>query len=244
MSSIKRSDLQYFDPDTDSTMVWRKLPHLAQAGTLCFITLRTADSLPEDVVERMTKQREQLLRRHHIEPGEGWKASLAQLKPDVRAGVYWAIFKAWDNELDTSCGACVLRNPELSQIVMNSLLHFDNERYFLTDAVTMPNHVHLIAAFRDEESLLTQCTSWKHYTATRINRWLWKNNANSADGAAELRMVAAPSARPKTEFWQTDQFDHLIRNEVDFDRYRKYIAENPAAAKLRDGEYRYYCKSM
>ena len=186
MTDIKHSDLQYFDPDADHTMAWKKLPHLAQAGTLCFVTWRTADSLPKEAIERHAKEREELLRQHQIDPGNNWKASLAQLKPAVRAQVYWSLFNAWDNELDNASGACVLRNPELSRIVMDSLLHFDNDRYFLTDAVIMPNHVHLIAAFRDEEALLSQCTSWKHFTGTMINRRLWNEN-NSADGAADLR---------------------------------------------------------
>ncbi len=64
----------------------------------------------------------------------------------------------------------MLREPELSQIVMNSLLHFDNDRYAPTDAVVMPNHVHVLVAFRDEDSLITQCKSWKHFTATQINK--------------------------------------------------------------------------
>jgi hypothetical protein len=34
----------------------------------------------------------------------------------------------------------------------------------------MPNHVHLLAAFANEEAMLSQCESWKHYTARAINR--------------------------------------------------------------------------
>ena len=105
MTAIKRSDLHYFDPNADHSVAWKKLPHLAQAGTLCFITWRTADSLPKEAIERLTREREELLRQHQIDPGENWKASLAQLKPDVRARVHWSLFNAWDNELDNACGA-------------------------------------------------------------------------------------------------------------------------------------------
>lgn len=234
MSGISDRDLQFFDPNADHTMVWKKLPHLAQAGTLCFITWRTADSLPKSAIARFANEREVLLQQHNIDPTGNWRASLGELKPDVRAKVHWALFTAWDRELDNAAGACVLRRSDLVQIVMDSLLHFDNDRYVLTDAVIMPNHVHLITAFRDEESLLKQCTSWKHFTATQINRVFW--NEARADGAAGLR--------GKTDFWQAEQFDHLIRNEADFVRYRRYIAANPDAAMLKAGESLHYSRAL
>jgi type I restriction enzyme R subunit len=230
MSGISDRDLQFFDPNADHTVVWKNLPHFAQAGTLCFITWRTADSLPASAVEKLSKEREVKLQQYDIDPTGNWRASLAELKPEIRGKVHWALFTAWDQGLDNAYGACVLKRPELARIVMDSLLHFDNDRYVLTDAVIMPNHVHLIAAFRDEASLQKQCKSWKHFTATQINRVLW--NEAPAVGAAGLR--------GKTEFWQPEQFDHLIRSEADFDRYRRYIGANPQAAKLKAGESLHY----
>jgi hypothetical protein len=38
--------LQAFDPQQDFEIVHRRLPHWSQPGTLCFITLRTWDSMP------------------------------------------------------------------------------------------------------------------------------------------------------------------------------------------------------
>lgn len=64
----------------------------------------------------------------------------------------------------------MLRQPEVSAIVAESLLHFDGDRYLLTDFAVMPNHVHLLVAFPDADAMLLQCTSWKPYTATKINR--------------------------------------------------------------------------
>lgn len=234
MSLHQPHGCQFFDPDSDYTLAWKRLPHLAQAGTLCFITWRTADSLPAEAIARLAEHRRTLLERHQIKPDLHWKASLAQLPAAVRAQVHWALFYAWDKELDLAMGACLLRRPELSRLVLESLLHFDNERYFLTDAVVMPNHVHLIAAFRDEDMQLTQCTSWKRFTGTRINRLIWSEQTDPRE----------IETRPKTEFWQVDQFDHLVRGPEDFTKYRKYIAMNPAKAKLKEGQYAYYSKEL
>jgi type I restriction enzyme R subunit len=234
MSGMSERDLQFFDPNSDHTVVWKNLPHIAQTGTLCFITWRTADSLPESALKRLTHRREILLRHYGIECGENWRASLAELKSEIRREVHWSLFTAWDQELDSARGACVLKRPELARIVMNSLLYFDNDRYVLTDAVIMPNHVHLIAAFRDEALLLRQCTSWKHFTATEMNRIL----------EMDICPDGSTGPRRKGSFWQPEQFDHLIRSEADFVRYRRYIAGNPKASKLRAGESLHYSRIL
>jgi len=38
--------IQAFDPEQPYSVVWRRLPHWAQVGTMYFITWRTADSMP------------------------------------------------------------------------------------------------------------------------------------------------------------------------------------------------------
>ena len=247
------SGLQCFDPKQDYTVAWKRLPHWAQAGTVCFITWRTADSLPKEAIGRLNQQRQELLRQMQLDPNGDWKASLAKLPPAVRGQLHWSFFTAWDLELDNAAGACVLREPELSEIVMNSLLHFDNDRYVLTDAVVMPNHVHLLVAFRDEDSLITQCTSWKRFTAKEINRWLrgragGEKEESLGHGMTELRSSVVPRPRfqvpPDGEFWQVEQFDHLVRSPEDFDKYRRYIADNPAKARLRAGSFRYFMKTL
>jgi type I restriction enzyme R subunit len=116
----------------------------------------------------------------------------------------------------------VLRSVELAKIVAESLRHFDDDRYLLFDFVVMPNHVHVLAAFSDEDAMLEQCESWKHYTATRINRRLTQHG----------------------HFWQQDGFDHHVRNENQFDGLRRYIAENPQKARLREGEYKHYSRPL
>jgi isocitrate dehydrogenase (NAD+) len=112
-------------------------------------------------------------------------------------------------------GECILRQPELAQIVAQSLNHFDGDRYDLTDFVVMPNHVHLLVAFADEDSILEQCDSWKHFTATRINKAICRNG----------------------RFWQQDGFDHLVRTLEQFEYLRRYIQDNPTRAGLKLGEY-------
>jgi type I restriction enzyme R subunit len=74
----------------------------------------------------------------------------------------------------------------------------------------MPNHLHIMAVFRDEISMLTQCENWKHYQAFQINREI----------------------KSSGRFWQQDGFDHLVRSSDQFEHFRRYIADNPAKARI------------
>jgi type I restriction enzyme R subunit len=215
-------EFRSFDADADFSIIERRLPHWLQAGTICFITWRTGDSMPAPVVERWIADRNALLRQHGISPDGNRKDALNRLPRPVRQRLKCMLTERWDEHLDEGHGECVLQQPTLSEIVADSLLRFDGRRYELTDFVVMPNHVHLLAAFHDEDVMLRQCESWKRYTAVRINRQLERRG----------------------HFWQDDGFDHLVRSPEHFAYYRRYIAGNPRKAGLRDGQFRVYSKPL
>ncbi|MCR9295399.1 MAG: hypothetical protein NXI32_21995 [bacterium] len=211
--------VEFYDPRDSVTIYERKLPHWSQAGTLCFITFRTFDSLPVSVIKRFHADRRNWLRLHGVNPdAQDCKERLAQLDKRLREEFWRTFSERWNLELDACQGECHLRRPEFSKIVADSLHHFENDRYLLTDYVVMPNHVHLLAAFPTDEAMLLQCESWKHFTATQINRLLGR----------------------KGRFWQQDGFDHLVRSLEEFEYYRGYILNNPSRAGLQTTDYRHY----
>jgi putative transposase len=210
-----------FDDKVDVCIVERRLPHWSQAGAICFITFRTQDSMPQAVLEQWFNDRARWLRARKLDPTDASQQKLLQkLGPKVARDFLDAFWNRWHDALDAGHGACLLRRPELGEIVASSLRHFDGERYLMTDFVIMPNHVHLLASFPDERSMLAQCESWKHYTATQINRQLGQ----------------------KGRFWQQDGFDHLLRSEEQFQYLHRYISQNPAKARLGVGEYIHHSK--
>jgi type I restriction enzyme R subunit len=213
---------RFFERSEEFAVVEKQLPHWSQTGTLAFITWRTADSLPREVQAELTREREQHLALMGLDPNSDWRAQLSRLPPAERGRVRWDLFQAWDNCLDRAAGAGVLRQPKLSAIVESSLLHFDGKRYFLTDSVVMPNHVHLLVAFPGETQMSDQCESWKRFTAVQINKVLGQLG----------------------EFWQVDQFDHLVRNEEQFRHLRQCIAENGRRAGLQPHEFRWFSKDL
>jgi len=212
-------ELHFFDPNTTASILYRKLPHWSQAGVACFITFRLNDSMPQEVVERWRQERAVWLIRNAINPNKPkWRDDLQQLDQRLQAEFYATFSARWHNELDKCHGTCVLKDPENSEIVANSFRKFDGSRYWLTDFVVMPNHMHMLVVFPDDETMLKQCAGWKRFTGRKINRRIMESG----------------------RFWQQDGFDHLVRSEEQFQHFRRYIANNPKKARLREDEYVLY----
>lgn len=219
---MKGEEIGFFDRQAEWSVVERALPHWAQAGALCFVTWRAADALPATVLARLDREISELLRGQGLDPTGDWKRDLGQRNAKQRGQIQWKLFATRDKFLDQGYGECLRAQPELSKIVENSLRIFDEDRYFLTDAVVMPNHVHFIAAFRDESTFLKQNTEWKRFSARAINKHVGRRG----------------------EYWQVDQFDHLVRSPHQFDHYRRYIADNPKQAKCSAEKFRHYQKEL
>src|SRR5258708_37659176 len=92
---MNADQIQAFDPDQPYSVISRRLPHWAQAGTACFITWRTADSMPRDVVDRWIAERNALLELQGIHVnhagftsgGIHWKQRVNRLAP----GIWWKL---------------------------------------------------------------------------------------------------------------------------------------------------------
>jgi putative transposase len=210
---------ELYDLEQPIDITHRRLPHWYQPGATYFVTFRSGDSLPEEVVRKWHSAKEEWLHQHGIDPrGPNWQSMLAAL-PDLQKRQYHSRFSREFHEyLDRGFGECVLRRPELAQIVGTSLLHFDGTRYRMGDFVVMPNHVHLLVCLVGTTKITEQCYSWKKFSATQLNLRLGRRG----------------------HFWQAESFDHLVRNPNQFAYLQKYIADNPREAGLHDGEYLLY----
>ena len=80
----------------------------------------------------------------------------------------------------------------------------------------MPNHVHLLLTPVAPLPKITK--SLKGITAKRAN------------------IMLALTGR---SFWQEESYDHLVRNESEFEKIRSYIEENPVRAGLLAEANRY-----
>jgi REP element-mobilizing transposase RayT len=114
------------------------------------------------------------------------------------------------SEPPLTLGSCVLRQPQLAQLVHNALLHFEGQRYLLVAWCVMPNHVHVIFGPLAGHTPSQILQSWKGFTARRGNQLLNKSGA----------------------FWERESFDHLIRSESGLEWFANYVNSNPVKAGL------------
>jgi len=128
------------------------------------------------------------------------------------------LFEADDNaeviaaELDPgiTTGSCLLKDPKLASIIENALLHFQGERYALSAWCVMPNHVHVVVTPFSGFTLPKILHSWKSFSAHEINKALEREG----------------------KVWEEETFDHLVRNELAFEKFVGYTEDNPVVAGL------------
>jgi REP element-mobilizing transposase RayT len=179
------------------------LPHLKREGGTYFVTFRQAGTLPRDVLLAFKAERESAL--HH---------ALAAKRP-----LTWheqeELFRWYSDRVDRylDCGhsACHLRRPACAEVVVGALKFFDGQRYQLQAWVIMPNHVHVVVWPAPPHTLSEILHGWKSFTAHEINKLLTEK--------------AVP-------FWQSESYDHLIRDDDDLHRCSNYVWMNPVNAGL------------
>ncbi|MCB1230508.1 MAG: transposase [Verrucomicrobiae bacterium] len=208
----KTVDFLPFDPDVEISRSRRRLPHWFQNGRTYFVTFRLADSLPKSVRETIAHEKEIWLKQHGLSSRDEIKLLPAAKQDQFRNRFTRRI----ESLLDQGLGNCALRTPENAKLVADAFHFFDGERYRLDSFVIMPNHVHLLVCPQSPHFLSTILQSWKRHTARQINLRLGKTGS---------------------PFWLDENFDHIVRNSDQLERFRRYIAENPVKAGLREGEF-------
>lgn len=194
-----------FSPESPIESNHRNLPHWIQAGTTYFLTFRLADSLPRKELDSLKKQR------------DGWLLLNPEPWNPYQQQQYSKLFSEKLNEwLDAGRGSCMLAIPDISEIVENSLLHFDRERYILDDYVIMPNHIHVLVSPLKGFGLEKILHSLKSFTAHTINKKLYRQGP----------------------VWMDESYDHIVRSKEQLEFYRNYIRENPVKAHLSPEKYR------
>jgi len=184
-----------------------RLPHWEAEGATYFLTFRLGDSLPQSILDSFRFERNDLLL---TAKQQGRELSVAEQKRLEE--LFSERIEAY---LDSGCGACHLAKPEVADMVAGTLQFFDGQRYRQFAWTVMPNHVHSVFKSVPDWPLQRVLHSWKSFTSKEANKLL-----NSSG-----------------QFWEPEYFDHLIRDEGEFQRYIEYVLSNPAGAGLQNWKW-------
>ena len=186
-------------PDIPVSMYTRHLPHWRQEGATYAVTFRQADSIPQEQLQALKR----------------WRTVWESENPEPRNELQWKQFaqeitNKTERWLDHGYGSCVLRETRFSQMMLDSLLHFQDQRLFTSCCVVMPNHVHAIIQPIHGHELEDCLQRIKQYVALRVNRTIGRKGA----------------------LWEEESYDRIIRDEEHLWNIVQYIGKNPKNAGL------------
>jgi REP element-mobilizing transposase RayT len=187
------------DLDLPVTFYTQRLPHWRQSGATYFVTFRLKDSLPKEKLD-LIKSMRRLWEAKNPPPRN--QAAWQEYAKTVSASV-----EQW---LDQGSGACHFKKRAFADELARSILHFQDQRYFVSCYIVMPNHCHLVIRPVGDFKLEDVTGAMKGVSARFVNE------ANGRTGS----------------LWQRESFDRIIRDEEHLYRVVQYIGNNPLKARL------------
>ena len=184
-----------------------RLPHWTREGATYAVTFRLDDSLPKAVVEAWKFERQDIIQTA-TQQGRGLTGHEGKRLDKLFS-------EKVGKYLDEGQGKCRLREDRIAGVVAGALEFFDGTRYRLLAWCVMPNHVHAVLQPMPGHDLPEILHSWKSYTAKEINQMLGV----------------------KGQLWEAEYYDHLIRDERDFEAQIEYVLANPMKAGLREWKW-------
>ena len=217
------------------------LPHF-EGEAIQHVTFHLADSLPVDVLRRLTAEVEAAAER------EGLEDVRKSQSGDWRSREYRIRVEAW---LDAGHGSCVLAEAAVGAMVENSLTFFDGQRYKLLAWVVMPNHVHVLFQPMDGWSVAKIVASWKKFTATRICAFRREANqeigvpGDPAEANQEIGVPGDPAEANQEigvhgqRVWHREYWDRYMRDRCHFQQAMDYGLHSSESREGGTGEERW-----
>lgn len=211
-------NFQFYNPNLPVQITYRHLPHWHQDNVCAFVTMRLNDSIPRQVKTEIDKRRQHWFRLKGFDleiPSDELFSCLTDVE---KLRFQRFVSSIYQRALDKGSGECIFRNLLCRDLLLNVIKSGHQVYFLLGDAVIMPNHVHLLIQPLQGYALSKILSSIRRMSAREINRIL----------------------KRKGSLWQPEPFDHLVRSQFQFEKFRKYIALNPNRAKLPASAYTHY----
>ena len=195
----------------------RKLPHWQPEGAMYFITFRLANSLPAQVIWDLEEQRERERQATRL------RFSGAQLQD-----FFYKLDKKYFGHFESWLDRCVEESPrwlaeeKVVQIVADELHALDGERYHLIAYCLISNHGHVVIDTAEHSFKPTHIGVTAPYPLTDTLKLLKGRTARYCNQALGR----------SGKFWHHESYDHVIRDQGEYERIVWYVLNNPVKAGL------------
>jgi len=208
------------------------LPHWYVSGAAHFVTYRLAGTIPREVLEALTKHKDELLTRplpQGMSPRER------------RRLVHKQLFAEYDAYLDANRAIDWLVRPSVAALIRRNLYHHNASKYQLLAYCIMPNHVHVLL-----QPIVPVDEAARFVGPDEASRFVYDDNepcGELADSQSPLTVIMhslksytaheANKLLGRTgQFWQHESYDHWIRDDDELERVVAYINANPVKVGL------------
>lgn len=192
----------------------RRLPHWHLANATFFVTFGLEGSLPQPVVAQIQADYESVRRQLQAEEQPNRREELYRLSKQL--------FKRYDDYLDQGQGTRWLAQAEIARMVCEQIHLLHPEQYHLRAYCVMSTHVHLLVDTQDIPLPLPS-KDGKQQTPLSYALFLLKGRTARQANLTLNRQGA---------FWRRESYDHVVRDEREYERIVSYILDNPVKAGL------------
>jgi putative transposase len=207
----------------------RKLPHWHPQGQMFFVTFSLANSLPAEVIRDLRMRRQQETKDINA------RYSGAQRETEL-----YKLSKKYFGHFDEWLDRCVEQSPrwlgdeKVANVLAEEIHKLDGERYSLVTYCIMSNHCHLLVD-----------------TAEHVFKPEHEGRTAPYPLTDTLKLLKGRTARFCNEvlgrsgkFWHHESYDHVVRDQKEYERIVWYIINNPVKAGLvtnwEDWKYTYF----
>ena len=193
------------------------LPHIFPEDTPIFITYNLTLNSPDKLKQLLNNKKKTYYTNN-------------KLTYDQVCKFEFLLFDLYDQYLSKNVSPYWLMQPDLADIVFDSLIFGNTKFYKLHCFCIMPNHVHVLLTLKKKDnvshSLPYIMQNHKRFTAKKCNQILDRTG----------------------QFWHREYFDHYCRSEEEYNSIVWYILNNPVKAKLienwQEWKYTWIDKSL
>lgn len=145
-------------------------------------------------------------------------------------------FEEYDKLLDRNKKIQYLKNPKVAEVVRQSIHYYDKRKFELICYTIMPNHVHLVFRLLEQKSEKGKCVL---QSSSSYQPFQTEREGKQKRMSKIMQSIKGYSAREankilnrKGNIWQSESYDHIVRNEDELEKIIKYVIYNPVKAKL------------